>query len=217
MQNDHGWTPMSAAAESGDPVVLAALLANPASRPACKVQNELDWLPIHIAANDGHPAAVSQLLAAFPESAVWQARTGTGPFHKGSPLCVALRYCEDAHKLAGVARVLIPAMPAGQALTSLMAAGQAGRSLLSDFVAMCIPLSDSLWAQLPWLCPGLGRALPTALAHSPEQARRLMQHLPPADAGRLRLFALCLARAQRRTRIHLPQELTGKILSMFDS
>lgn len=214
MQNDHGWTAMSAAAES-DPVVLEALLASPLSRPACEVETEHEWLPIHIAAAEGHPAAVWQLLAAFPESAVWQA--STGPTSKGSPLCFALIYCEDSHKLADVARVLIPAMPAGQALTSLLAAGPAGRPLLPDFVAICVPLSNSLWERLPWLCPGLGCALPAALAHSPEQARRLMQHLPPADAGRLRLFALCLARAQRCTHIHLPQELTRTILSMFDS
>ena len=137
----------------------------------------------------------------------------TEPVAGETPLDSALLHCHDPDKRAAVARVLLPAMPAGSALDSLLNAGPSGRHLLPDFVAAHLPLSADIWRRLPRSCP-LARLLPAALEHSAEQARQLVQHLPVADVARLRCAALCLARAQRRTRIHLPPALTGLILAL---
>lgn len=67
---------------------------------------------------------------------------------------------------------------------------------------------------VPAQCPGLGVALPAALEHSFDQARRLMAHLPPADALQLRMAALVLARAQRRLHVYLPQPLVDHLLAL---
>lgn len=75
-----------------------------------------------------------------------------------------------------------------------------------------MPISAEVLARIPHPCPGQGRALPAALAHSPEQAGKLMRCLPAADAQRLRADALVLRRAQQHTRIHRPYPLVWKIL-----
>jgi hypothetical protein len=70
---------------------------------------------------------------------------------------------------------------------------------------------------MPRQCPGLGLALPAALAHSASQASSLVRHLPAADAQRLRTFALCLARVQRRWDIQVPVAIVDLLLSHFDA
>ncbi|PRW60120.1 serine threonine- phosphatase 6 regulatory ankyrin repeat subunit B-like [Chlorella sorokiniana] len=87
--------------------------------------------------------------------------------------------------------------------------------LICECVATKLPLSPADWALVPSNCTGLGRALPSALAHSDEQARSLVAHLPAADRSRLQLFALCLHRAQHRLHIHVPSELVRLLLSLF--
>jgi hypothetical protein len=67
---------------------------------------------------------------------------------------------------------------------------------------------------VPLPCPGLGRALPAALAHSEAQARRLVQRLPSADAERLQVAALALARAQRRLHLSLPLAIVWRLLAL---
>ena len=64
---------------------------------------------------------------------------------------------------------------------------------------------------------GLRRALPAALAHSASQASSLVRHLPATDAQRLRTFALCLARMQRRWDIQLPVAIIDLLLSHIDA
>jgi hypothetical protein len=65
--------------------------------------------------------------------------------------------------------------------------------------------------------PRLLRALPAVLAHSAEQARCLVQHLPPADVQRLRTAALCLARAQKQSGVFLPNPVVWQILQLMDA
>lgn len=67
---------------------------------------------------------------------------------------------------------------------------------------------------MPSPCPALCRALPAALQHSAEQARQLVRRLPAADAERLRVAALALAREQCRLRVQLPGSVVGRIPSL---
>ncbi len=208
MRSSVGETPLSVAAHYGQEGMAALLLA--AAPQATLVAESSGDLPIHTAAWLGHAAVVAQLLAACPESAMASGEDNL------TPLAVALRHCQVADKRDAVVRVLLPAMPANLALETLKQEGLAGQRLLLDFVAARLPLSDDLWARLPNPCLGLGRLLPAALAHGTGQARHLVRHLPAADVELLRLAALCLARAQRRTRVRLPPSVTGLILSLFD-
>ena len=91
--------------------------------------------------------------------------------------------------------------------------------LFAVFVIMRPPLTEEEWALLPAPCPGLGRALPAALAHSPAQARQVVQRLPAEDVARLRTAALALQRAQKRPpgldcSVMLPSELVWRILAL---
>ena len=52
----------------------------------------------------------------------------------------------------------------------------------------------SCWALAPAPCPGIGRALPAALACSPDQTAQMVQGLPRADRAHLRAGAVCLSR-----------------------
>ena len=212
MRNSAGWTPLSVAAWNGQEGMVALLLA--AAPQAVQLGDyDSEGLPIHGAAEQGHAACVAQLLAPYPDSATAIMHVEEGSL---TPLGAAM-LCEESDKRAAVAHVLLPAGPAGLALQSLLDSGPAGHGLLPNFVAARLPLSEDLWAQLPMPCPGLGRLLPAVLAMGTEQAQHLVRHLPAADAERLRLAALCLARAQQRTRVHLPPSITGLILSLFDA
>ena len=102
------------------------------------------------------------------------------------------------------------------------------RQLLPDFIARRAPLTAaqwaSVWALLPAPgdpCPGLGRALPAALACSADQATQVVRRLPPADSQRLRTFALCVTRVQQDHHslwpLYLPPAVAERILSMCDA
>lgn len=112
------------------------------------------------------------------------------------------------------ARCLLGVGPAAAALDALQAGGL---HLLADFVAARCPLSEELWDDMPIFCRGIGRALPVAFAHSADQARLVVSHLPPADAARLRTAALCLARLLHRLGTPLPADVCGCILASFDA
>jgi hypothetical protein len=86
--------------------------------------------------------------------------------------------------------------------------------LLADAVAARLPLSQAEWALLPRSCEGLGRALPTALKHSPQQARELVRRLGAEDAARLHTAALALARTQQQLPFPLPGHVVERILSL---
>ncbi|EFN59561.1 expressed protein [Chlorella variabilis] len=111
------------------------------------------------------------------------------------------------------ARCLLAAGPALPILSSLAAAGPAALPLYADFVIARLPLSGQDWALVPAPCPGLCGVLPAALAHSPEQARQLVRHLPPPYVQRLRTAALALHRAQKELGTSLPPPIVGLILA----
>ena len=146
------------------------------------------------------------LLAAAPEAAAARNTLGWLPLQQA---------LERQHMDA--ARCLLAAGPAAEVVNILLRNGQAALPLFADFVVARLPLSEHQWARLPTPCPALGRALPAALAHSASQTRNLVQHLPAADVARLRTFALCLARVQRRWDIQLPVAIIDLLLSHFDA
>ncbi len=132
-----------------------------------------------------------------------------------TPLQVAL------HSVLGprlaAARCLVTAGPIQQVLQALAGVGLPARPLFADFAIARLPLTDEQWALVPKRCPGMGRALPHAMERSPAQARQLVQRLVPADAARLQMFALCLARAQRVCGTPLPVPIVHRLLAMFDA
>ncbi|KAI7846229.1 hypothetical protein COHA_000299 [Chlorella ohadii] len=192
--------------------VRLLLAAAPA---AATVANDSGCLPVHMAAAEGTAAMLQLLLDAAPASITAPASglEGQQPIHRAA-----------SRGNTAAVETLLAARP------DLVSEGQlnwprhlcwrpapyAG-TCFPDFVATRLPLSNVLWVLLPRPCPGLGRVLPTALEHGIGQAQQLVRHLPAADMERLRLAALCLARAQRRTRVHLPPTVTGLILSLFDA
>ena len=92
-------------------------------------------------------------------------------------------------------------MPADAVLADLCSVLETAlaRRLLDGFIVSHLPLTAAQWALVPVIrLPGLGRALPAALASSVDQARQVVRRLPPDDTQRLRTAALCLSRLQRR-------------------
>ncbi|KAI3433459.1 hypothetical protein D9Q98_003272 [Chlorella vulgaris] len=73
------------------------------------------------------------------------------------------------------------------------------------------------WSAVPAPCPGLLGALPAVLAHSAEQARCLVQHLPPADVQRLRTAKLGLARVHKQSGMFLPDAVVRQVLQLMDA
>ena len=67
------------------------------------------------------------------------------------------------------------------------------------------------------LLRSLAHALPAVLARSRLEARLLMQRLVADQRQRLRTFALCLVRGQRRAQTTLPAELTARLLASAGS
>lgn len=90
-----------------------------------------------------------------------------------------------------MARCLLGAGPVDAVMEALSAANTSHLQdeLYVDFVLARLPLTGDAWALVPLRCPGLGRALPVALAHSPQQAWQLMWLLPTADQERLHTLA----------------------------
>lgn len=112
------------------------------------------------------------------------------------------------------ARCLLAAGPASAVVAALLAAGPAAVLLFADLVAVRVPVTSKDWAAVPNPCPGIGAALPAALAHSADQAQQLVQHLPPADAQRVRVAALALHRAQKLLHVCLPTAIAWDIQAL---
>ena len=146
------------------------------------------------------------LVAAAPAAATACASCGRTP----------LRWALERGSL-DAARVLLKFGPIETVLGQLATAAPDSLQLVPDAVLAHLPLTDASWRMVPAACPGLGRALPAALAHSPRQAAQVVQRLPAAERRRLRLFALCLGHAQRRLRIHLGTDVAWRLLSFFDA
>lgn len=96
----------------------------------------------------------------------------------------------------------------------MVRAGPAARGLWPYFAVRHRPLTAEQWQQVPAPCPGLGWVLPPLYWNSTEQARQLVQHLPPADTAVLQTAGLCLARLQRVVGVPLPGFLVGRIMSL---
>ena len=141
-------------------------------------------LPLHIAAYSSHETVVRLLVEAAPQAAA-AIRPG------GAPLQLA---CRQGHTFT--AHALLGAGPAAAVLAALAAAGAVGLSLFPDSLLAPgrLPLAAADWVLVPSPCPGIERALPTALAYGPEQAAQVVQRLPPAKAASLCTAALCLGR-----------------------
>ena len=101
-------------------------------------------------------------------------------------------------------------------LWQLHDAGPTALPLYADCVICRAPLAEAEWFLVPAPCPGLGRALPAAVAHSTKLARCLVARLPEADAERLWVAALCLGRAQRCSGTSLRPALVWEMLAHFD-
>ena len=91
------------------------------------------------------------------------------------------------------------------------------RQLLPAFIVTRAPRTAAqwaaVWAALPadTLCPGLGSALPAALAC------KLVRRLPAADAQRLRMRQCAPLRPHpsERDPLHLPAAIVQRILTLF--
>ncbi len=110
--------------------------------------------------------------------------------------------------------VLVAATPSHATLAAVAQRGGPVAPLFADFIAAAPPLTAEQWALVPVSCPRLGRALPASLARAHEQARQVVRRLPPADATRLRTFALALARLQRCLRVALPGAVAERLLCL---
>ena len=198
---------------------VAAIRVLVAAGADVRAKNNLGIEPLHDAVdNQNDKAAVALVQALLAAGSDVQAKNNDGK----TPLRLALQ-CS----LMTAAAALVRAGPAGVVLEDLCSAEPAvACQLFPDFVASHVPLTKRQWLMnIPAACPGLGRALPVALASSDEQAGQLVCHLPPADSERLRTFALCVAQRQRsidqrRERSwphYLPPAVVKRILSFFDA
>ena len=188
---------------------------------------------LHLAATKGNAAAARLLVKAAPQLCLMR----VGP-QNCLPLEAALMMGAAALQMAvlspggwpqlkplvahvDAARPMLAAMPPELSLAALLEE----RHFLSEAVALPLfpdvpahwPLTAAQWALIPASCPGLGKALPAALQRSEAEAALLVARLPAADSARLRTFALALQRAQRCLRVHLPANVVGRILSLFDA
>jgi ankyrin repeat protein len=202
---DKGQLPLHLAAMAGHTAVCQLLLD--AALDTATAADDRRFLPLHYAAQQGHTATCQLLVDRAPEAASftqWQGRT---------PLQLALNPIRGP-PLFDTARCLLAFGPATSVLTALLSR-PAALPLFADFVIARPTLTSEEWAAVPTPCPGLCKALPAVLARSTDQARHLVQHLPPADAQRLRTAALSLHRAQ--TAVHvtaLPASVVWSILAL---
>ena len=156
-------------------------------------------LPLHLAALRGHAPVVRLLLAAAPQAA--EAADSKG--HTPLQLALARRNNGTVGALLGTgdaSAVLRAVSSAVGGVQHGRDAGQAGPEaptfLFADFLLAPgrMPLAAADWALVPSPCPGIGRALPAALACSPAQAAQVVRRLRGAEKARLRTAALCLGR-----------------------
>ena len=231
-----GSLPLHYAAENGSTGPVRLLLA--AAPAAASVRGTGGHTPLHLAAGWGGTEATRLLLAAAPKTATSIDGVGHTPLHCAAStgrdaatfellLAAAPQAAEvrDNMRYLPLERGLImgrspPAclLAAGPAVMVLQALLDNGSpSHFANFITAPgrLPLSEVEWALVPEHCDGLGAALPAALAHSTQQAARLVQHLPVIDAERLRTAALCLARGQQRSRVCLPTPIVWRLLSLM--
>ncbi|KAI3436420.1 hypothetical protein D9Q98_005837 [Chlorella vulgaris] len=207
-----GRLPLHWAAHEGHADVCQLLLDT--APLAASTSAEGGILPLHLAAMSGNVASIKLLLATAPHTATQATHTGD------TPLMCALEAEEDwgPHtwmRRLDAARCFLAAGPAAAVQAVLVAAGRAALPLSADFVMTRLPLPAMDWQGVPAACPGLIRALPSALAHSTEQAGWLVQCLPTADAQRLRIALLSLHRAQRQQHVFLPSPIVYDILALI--
>ena len=185
-------TPLHLAAVGGYLDVVQLLLeAAPATAAA---QDALGRTPLHRASRGGYTRVIQLLLEAAPDVAAAVQTDGKTPFsvaelpHEDEDDWDFFGEADDDPEARiAAASALLAAGPAESVLADLCAAApDIALRLFPDFVTSQAPLTDAQWALIPTPCPGLGRALPAALAHSTDQARQLVRHLPPEDAQRLR-------------------------------
>jgi len=172
-------------------------------------------LPLHVAARHGHMGAMQLLLAAAPEAAVRPGHGGKLPLE----LALGSSTVQMSAARQAAARCLLPAGPTATVLAALRRVGpERGWPLLSEAISARVPLTEEEWDVVPFTCPGLGQALPAALALEPSvaaiQARHLVRHLLRSDLLRVRALALCMARQQRRMGAALPADLVQKMLCL---
>lgn len=183
-----------------------------AAAPGTALSRDMDdRTALHVAASHGAPASARALLRAAPEAAGIPDAEGRTPLEHGlDHLCGWY----DQESLEAL-RVLVAEVPSPATFAAMAGRSVQAALLFADFIIAAPPLTAEQWAYVPaWGCPGLGRALSAALAHSHEQARQLVRLLPTADATRLRTFALALARLQRRLRVVLPGDVAGRLLGL---
>ena len=199
-------------------VAVQALLAAGADVGA---QNTSGSTPLHFASAYGNLDAALALLAA---GADLQAVNVGGE----TPLDLAIG---KGH--FDMAAAIVRAGPADAVLEALCSCSKltdGAQQLFPVAIASHLPLSPRQWARIPAHHPFLSSALPTALAHSVDQASHLVCRLAPANAQRLRTFALCIGRLQGLAGgqeqqqhheplrpLHLPPTAVARILSYFDA
>lgn len=191
---------------------LAAIKVLLQAAPAAAALPATGWTrdtPLHVAASWGNEAAVKLLLEAAPQAAA------AVNFWGRTPLRMAIHRGQ-----LPAARLLVAASPPSLALQALADAARSQPGALALFavaVAAHLPLTEQQWQLVPAACPGLGRALPAALAHSEQQARQLVRHLTRGDGQRLRAFALALWRMQKYRQLPLPGPIVRILLASFDA
>lgn len=186
--------------------------------------------PLHAACAVGNAEAARLIAQAAPATA--QVRTTC--HWEELPLALALEMVAAVldgsgeavnagerllERYAACIHALLPFTPPSMALPLLTTwpkkpSVRASQPFLTDYLALW-PLSSAQWELIPTPCLGLGRALPAVLARSDAEAALLVARLPDSDRARLRTFALCLHRCQRRVRVQLPPVLLHRILSLF--
>ncbi|KAI3433783.1 hypothetical protein D9Q98_003588 [Chlorella vulgaris] len=194
--------PLHLAALSGHTAACTLLLDR---APNTATAADLDgWLPVHYAAGTGHLAVLDLLLAAAPGAANVADSIGR------RPLRIALD--NDSERYDAARRLL--GCGNGQAVLDDLHGGDFDTiCLFADYVLARLPLSAALWERVPPMCPGIGRALPAALAHSTQQAHEVVRRLPKPGARRLRTAALSLHHVQRQSQVFLPADILHNILS----
>ncbi len=204
--------PLHGAAFAAHPPTIQMLLA--AFPGGAAARDRIGNYPLHNAAaeatHEGAEAAVRLLLQAAPEAAEARGHDGLLPLE----LALGRSTIQAVGARRAVARVLLSAGPTITTLRVLCRAGpQLGWPLLPDVIMARAPLTAEEWDLVPFACPGLGRALPAALAVG--QGRQLVHRLPWSQLLRLRTFALCLGRVQSlRLSFVLPPALVQHMLCL---
>ena len=196
------WTPLHWAAFGGHQDAVSLLLA--AEPGAAMMGNCGSSTPLHLAACYGHERVVQALVAAAPGAAAMRSNSGKTPLQTA---VVHRRIAAAHHLLLG---------PTSDLLKALAIDCDKAQPLYADLAASR-RMTRWQWRKLRRVCPPLAAALHAVLERSPAEARLLVQRLAARQRQRLRTFALCLVRAQRKARASLPAEVTGRILAMAGS